>query len=78
MIITVHKINPKIYSMQESEYGCLHEFLYQAIFIPEGEELPPRSIIEDPEISIYIKDFGKQPGDLGVVAEQNGQIVGAA
>lgn len=77
-IITAHKINPKIHSIRESEYGCLHEFIYQAIFIPEGEALPPRTIIDDPEIFLYIKDFGKQPGDLGVVAEQNGQIVGAA
>ena len=41
-------------------------------------EPPPREIINDPEIFIYIKDFGKQAGDLGVVAEQNGQIIGAA
>ena len=63
---------------QEAEYQCLPEFLYQAIFIPEGMELPSREIINDPEIFIYIKDFGKQEGDLGVVAEQNGQIIGVA
>ena len=64
--------------MQESDYVCLNEFLYQAIFIPKGSELPPRSIINEPEIFVYIKDFGGQPGDLGVVAEQNGQVIGAA
>jgi len=73
-----HKSSAKIRGIQESEYGWLTEFLYQAIFIPEGMELPPREIINDPEIFIYIKDFGKQDGDLGVVAEKNGQIVGAA
>ncbi len=77
-IITAHKINAKVRIMRESDYECLSEFLYQAVFIPEGEELPPRSIINDPEIFVYIKEFGKQPGDLGVVAEQNGQIIGAA
>ena len=77
-IITAHKLNAKIRNMQESEYECLPEFLYQAIFIPKGMELPPREIINDPEIFIYIRDFGKQEGDLGVVAEQNGQIIGAA
>jgi len=77
-IITAHKLNAKIHNIQESEYECLPEFLYQAIFIPAGMELPPREIINDPKIFIYIKDFGKQAGDLGVVAEQNGQIIGAA
>lgn len=77
-IITAHKINPKVRVMQESDYVCLNEFLYQAIFIPEGVELPARSIINDPEISIYIEGFGSKAGDLGVVAEQNCQIIGAA
>jgi len=77
-IITAHKINAKVRVMRESDYECLPEFLYQAIFIPEGAGLPPRSIINDPEIFIYIKDFGTQSGDFGVVAEQNDQVVGAA
>lgn len=77
-IITAHKINAKVRIMEKSEYACLNEFLYQAIFIPDGEEHPPRSIIYDPEIYVYIKDFGTQTGDIGVVAEQNGQVVGAA
>jgi len=77
-VITAHKINAKVRVMIESDYECLPEFLYQAIFIPEGEELPPRSVINDPEIFVYIKNFGTQAGDLGVVAEQNGQIIGAA
>ena len=78
MNITAHKTGAKIRVMRESDYECLPEFLYQAIYIPEGEEWPSRSIINDPEIFVYIKDFGTQPGDLGVVAEQNGQIIGAA
>ena len=52
--------------------------MYQAIFIPKGETPPSREVIHTPEIFIYIKDFGRQEGDLGVVAEQNGQIVGVA
>lgn len=77
-IITAHTINAKVRPMRTSDYVCLPEFLYQAIFIPEGIEPPPRSIIKAPEIFAYIKDFGTQTGDLGVVAEQNGQVVGAA
>jgi ribosomal protein S18 acetylase RimI-like enzyme len=64
--------------MGASEYACLPEFLYQAIYIPPGVPLPPRSIIHDPAIFAYIKDFGTQPGDIGVVAERNGHLIGAA
>ena len=77
-IITAHPIKGKVRLMQPSDHVCLPEFLYQAIFIPEGVEPPPRSIINDPQIFAYVKDFGTQPGDLGVVAEQNGQVIGAA
>jgi ribosomal protein S18 acetylase RimI-like enzyme len=77
-IITAHKINAKVRELRESDYACLPEFLYQAIYIPEGVEAPPRSVINEPEIFVYIKDFGTRPGDLGMVAEQNSQIIGAA
>ncbi len=77
-VITAHPINPKVRPIQTSDYVCLPEFLYQAIFIPQGVEPPPRSIINDPQIFAYMKDFSTRPGDLGVVAEQNGQVVGAA
>lgn len=77
-IITAHKICGRVRRMKEADYCCLEEFLYQSIFIKEGEALPPREIIHIPEIYVYIKDFGKQKGDFGVVAEQNGQVIGAA
>jgi len=77
-VITAHKINAKVRLMQKSDYECLPEFLYQAIYISEGAERPPRDVIKVPEINIYIKDFGTQSGDLGVVAEQNGQVIGGA
>jgi len=77
-IITVHRINPKTRVMRKSDYAYLNEFLYQAIFIPAGAEPPERSIINAPEIFVYIEDFGNKAGDLGVVAEQNGQVIGAA
>jgi hypothetical protein len=77
-IITAHPIKARVRIMRASDHVCLHEFLYQAIFVPEGIESPSRSVINDPQIFAYIKDFGTQDGDLGVVAEQNGQVAGAA
>lgn len=77
-IITAHPINGTVRLMHTSDYVGLPEFLYQAIFIPEGTEPPPRSIVNDPTLFAYIKDFGTQRGDFGVVAEVDGQVVGAA
>jgi ribosomal protein S18 acetylase RimI-like enzyme len=77
-MITAHPIDAKIRVMEESDYPCLPEFCHQAIFIPEGVEPPPGSIVDEPEIFMYIKDFGTARGDLGAVAEQNGRIIGAA
>jgi len=71
-------MNIKIREILKSEYPVLDDFLYHAIFIPPGETYPPYEIIFDPEIYIYVKDFGK-PTDCCFVAEnEDGKIVGAA
>jgi ribosomal protein S18 acetylase RimI-like enzyme len=67
----------KIRPIERRDYPLLEEFLYQAIFIPEGVEPPAREIIRLPEIYVYIDGFGGG-GDLGVVAEADGEVVGAA
>ena len=66
----------RIREIRENEYCILSEFLYEAIFIPEGTEKPPKSIIEQPELQVYIEDFGKKD-DWCLVAEVKGKIVGA-
>ena len=53
----------KIRKIKEAEYSVLGDFLYEAIFIPEGVKPPPREIIEQPELQVYISDFGKHKGD---------------
>ena len=55
----------------------LEDFLYEAIFISEGMEVPPRSVISLPELQTYIKDFGLLKDDFALVAEIEKQIVGA-
>ena len=67
----------QVREIEKNDYSFLEEFLYNAIYIPEGEEYPPREIIFEPEIYVYIKDFGFST-DCGVVAERDGVIVGAA
>ncbi len=66
----------KIREIRKNEYPLLSDFLYEAIFIPEGIEKPPKSIIEQPELQIYVADFGRAD-DWCLVAETKEKIVGA-
>jgi ribosomal protein S18 acetylase RimI-like enzyme len=70
-------MNLTIRPILQSEYPLLENFLYHAIFLPPDTDSPPREIIFRPEIFIYIKNFGGKD-DCGVIAELDGQIVGAA
>ena len=70
-------MNIQIRPIKPTDYFVLEDFLYKAIYIPEGEEWPPREIIFEPEIYIYVKDFGLD-SDCGVVAEHDDKIIGAA
>ena len=63
--------------LKPSEYGLLRNFLYEAIFVPEGVEPPDRSIIELPELSLYYEAFGSKAADFCIVAEDEGDVVGA-
>ena len=66
-----------IRDIQPEELPLLDDFLYEAIFIPEGISAPPRSIIENEDLQVYVRDFGKRPDDRCLVAEVDGKVVGA-
>ena len=66
-----------IRELKECEYSILSDFLYEAIFIPEGATPPDKSIITLPELQIYIKDFGNSKHDKALIAEVDANIVGA-
>ena len=70
-------MNYTIRELRGTEYPLLKEFLYEAIFVPEGMGPPPRSILGGPELQVYISGFGTQPDDRALCAEVNGTIVGA-
>ena len=70
-------MNYSIRKIRENEYYLLDDFLYEAIFIHDGMEVPPRDIIYQPELQVYVKDFGKFESDICFVAEANGKVVGA-
>jgi ribosomal protein S18 acetylase RimI-like enzyme len=67
----------KIKEICESDYPILEDFIYWAIFTPVGAELPARDIIFNPDVFIYIENFGNE-NDCGVFAEADGKAIGAA
>lgn len=63
--------------IRESEYSLLKDFLYEAIFIPEGVEPPAKEITEQPELKLYYEEFGTGRADRCIVAEDDGRVIGA-
>ena len=55
----------------------MEEFLYQAIFIPEGVEKPGIEILKQPELQVYIDHFGEGEADFCLLAETDSQVIGA-
>lgn len=70
MNLTIRKMHP-------NEYPLLDDFLYQAIYQPDTTNLALKSIINKPELQVYIKDFGRQKDDYCFCAEVNNRIIGA-
>ena len=66
-----------IRKLRAGETALLKDFLYEAIFIPEGVEPPARDIVEQPELRLYYEDFGSGAADHCLVAEAEGDVVGA-
>lgn len=63
--------------LKDNELSLLDDFLYLAIFVPEGVQAPSREIINLPELRVYVDGFGSQPDDHCLVAETDGAVVGA-
>jgi len=73
-----HRDHIDIRFIRQGETMLLAEFLYEAIYQPDGAPKACRTILQDPMVWAYIKDFGRYPDDLCLVAEANGVIIGAA
>ena len=63
--------------ISDGEESLLEDFLYEAIFVPEGVPAPTKSIINQPELQVYVADFGKKKDDIGLFAEVDKRVVGA-
>lgn len=69
MFYTIRELAPH-------EFPLLEGFTYEAIFQREGEPLLPRNVLRQPDLRVYYENFG-QPHDHCLVADANGQVVGA-
>lgn len=70
-------MNYKIRELHKNEIPLLKDFLYVAIFVPEGMKAPTRDILDYPELQVYLTDFGNRKDDLCFVAEIEHKVVGA-
>ncbi|MBU3133714.1 GNAT family N-acetyltransferase [Clostridium gasigenes] len=70
-------MNYNIRKIKDDEYALLNDFLYEAIFIIEGVQAPPKSVINLPELQVYVLDFGKKEDDICFVAEDDEKVIGA-
>jgi ribosomal protein S18 acetylase RimI-like enzyme len=69
----------EVRNIRQGEWPLLEDFLHEAIFVPEGfEGEVPRSVIyDDPKCRAAFEGFGSRPDDRAVVAEVDGNVVGA-
>lgn len=66
-----------IREIMPQEIPLLEDFLYEAVFIPEGVAPPPKTIVKNEDLQVYVRDFGLLPDDKCLVAEADTKIVGA-
>ena len=69
--------NVTIREIKQSELGILEDMLYEAIYQPDKNNLIPRSVLNIPEVNVYIRDFGKEKADYCLVGDFEGKIIGA-
>ena len=67
-----------IRDIKSDEIPLLTEFLYEAIFQPQGAPKVSRTVLQAPMIWAYVNGFGSRTGDFCHVATIGGVIVGAA
>lgn len=70
-------MNAIIRPIRPDELCLLDDFLYEAIFQRDRENRLPRTVIRQPELAVYIRDFGQSAHDRCLVAEKDGRAAGA-
>jgi GNAT superfamily N-acetyltransferase len=67
----------RLRAARRDDLELLRALLVEAAFWrPEGARPSPGAALAQPELARYVDDFGR-PGDLGLVAEEDGEPLGA-
>jgi GNAT superfamily N-acetyltransferase len=66
-----------IRSLKKEENSFLREIFYHVIYMPEGADPLPFSIVDHPLLIKYHQNWGRK-GDIAMVAEMDGKLIGAA
>ena len=66
-----------IREIKESEIWKLEDMMYEAVYQSDEQNLIPRSVLNVPEVRVYIKDFGTLEDDYCLVADLKDEIIGA-
>ena len=66
-----------IREIKHKEIGFLREALYIALYVPEGQPPFSKSVLDNPDISKYIDQWGTLPNDLALVAVFKNELIGA-
>ena len=62
-----------------ADEAFLRRMVYAALYVPPGRRPFPESVLDEPDISHYYREFGGRKGDVGRVAVTDaGQCRGAA
>ena len=64
-----------IRAIAKNEFGFLFDLVYEAAYIPDGIERPPKSFVYEPKVSRYVENFGRE-GDLAFVLVDGRELVG--
>lgn len=64
--------------LTDKDEWFLWDALYHAIHIGSHDEPPPCEILQKPDLARYIEDWMQRKSDLGVIAEVDGNPIGAA
>jgi ribosomal protein S18 acetylase RimI-like enzyme len=74
---TVKYVKYKVRSFTAGDQQLLWEVLFHSLYVPAGGTPFERGILDEPAISIYAKDWGRET-DLGLLAvSEAGQPLGA-
>ena len=71
-------MEPHIRPLAPDDEPFLWTALYHALHVPPGADPLSPKVVRQPDLARYVLGWAERPGDLGFVAEVDGEPVGAA